>query len=58
MANTLPKDKQIAVISALAEGSSIRAISRTTGIHQDTIAAWAFALVRVVRRCSIRRCAI
>jgi IS1 family transposase len=37
MANILPKDKQIAVVSALAEGSSIRAISRITGIHQDTI---------------------
>jgi IS1 family transposase len=37
MANVLPKDKQIAVISALAEGCSIRAISRITGIHQDTI---------------------
>ncbi|MEN3325588.1 MAG: hypothetical protein V7638_395 [Acidobacteriota bacterium] len=37
MANKLPKDKQIAVISALAEGCSIRAIARITGIHQDTI---------------------
>ena len=37
MANKLPKDKQIAVISALAEGCSIRAISRITGIHQDII---------------------
>jgi len=37
MANRLPQDKQIAVISALAEGCSIRAISRITGIHQDTI---------------------
>jgi len=37
MANILPKDKQIAVISMLAEGSSLRAISRITGIHQDTI---------------------
>lgn len=37
MANVLPKDKQIAVISALAEGSSIRAIERMTGIHRDTI---------------------
>ena len=37
MANVLPKDKQIAIISLLAEGSSIRAISRVTGIHQDTI---------------------
>lgn len=37
MANRLPEDKQIAVISALAEGCSIRAISRITGIHQDTL---------------------
>jgi len=37
MANILPKDKQIAIISALAEGSSMRAISRITGVHQDTI---------------------
>jgi len=37
MANILPKDKQIAVISALAEGSSIRSIERMTGIHRNTI---------------------
>lgn len=37
MANVLLKDKQIAVISALCEGSSIRAIERITGIHRDTI---------------------
>ncbi|MGD0101507.1 MAG: hypothetical protein ABSC60_14260, partial [Acidobacteriota bacterium] len=37
MANVLPKEKQIAVISALAEGSSIRSIERMTGIHRDTI---------------------
>ena len=37
MANRLPEEKQIAVISALAEGCSIRAISRITGVHQDTI---------------------
>jgi IS1 family transposase len=37
MANVLPKDKQIVIISALAEGSSMRAISRITGVHQDTI---------------------
>jgi IS1 family transposase len=37
MPNVLPKDKQIAIISALAEGSSMRAISRITGVHQDTI---------------------
>jgi len=37
MANILPLEKQIRVISALAEGQSIRAIERQTGIHQDTI---------------------
>src|SRR5260370_19097483 len=37
MPNVLNKDKQIAIISALAEGSSMRAISRITGVHQDTI---------------------
>jgi len=37
MANVLSTDKQIAVIGALAEGSSIRSIERLTGIHRDTI---------------------
>ena len=37
MANVLPLDKQIAAVSALAEGSSIRSIERMTGIHRDTI---------------------
>jgi IS1 family transposase len=37
MANVLPMDKQITVVAALAEGSSIRAIERMTGIHRDTI---------------------
>ena len=37
MANVLDTDKKIAVISALAEGSSIRSIERMTGIHRDTI---------------------
>jgi IS1 family transposase len=37
MANVLNTDKQIAVIAALAEGSSIRAIERMTGVHRDTV---------------------
>jgi hypothetical protein len=37
MANLLSTDKQIAVIGALAEGSSIRSIERMTGVHRDTI---------------------
>jgi hypothetical protein len=37
MANVLPREKQIAVIAALAEGSSIRAIERMTGTNRNTI---------------------
>ncbi|MHB2007162.1 MAG: IS1 family transposase [Acidobacteriaceae bacterium] len=37
MANVLNTDKKIAVISSLAEGSSIRSIERITGVHRDTI---------------------
>lgn len=37
MANILPIEKKITVIGALAEGQSIRAVERLTGIHQDTI---------------------
>src|SRR5688572_30608565 len=37
MANVLGKDKQISVLAALAEGSSIRSIERITNIHRDTI---------------------
>lgn len=37
MANVLPREKQITVISALAEGVSIRSIERMTNIHRDTI---------------------
>jgi IS1 family transposase len=37
MSNILSPEKQSAVISALAEGNSIRSIERMTGIHRDTI---------------------
>lgn len=37
MANVLSFDKQVAIISALAEGSGIRQIERITGVHRDTI---------------------
>lgn len=37
MPNVLSIEKQIAVIGALAEGSSIRSIERITGVHRDTI---------------------
>jgi hypothetical protein len=34
--NILSREKQIAVISALTEGCSIRATERLTGIHRDS----------------------
>src|SRR6266436_1820306 len=37
MANNLPFEKKVAVVSMLAEGSSIRAIERITGVNQNTI---------------------
>ena len=37
MANVLNTDKKIMVISALAEGASIRSIERMSGVHRDTI---------------------
>jgi hypothetical protein len=38
MANVLSRDKQIQVIAALAEGCSMRALTRMTGIHRSAIA--------------------
>ena len=35
--NVLPFDRQVAVISALTEGCSIRSVERLTGVHRDTI---------------------
>jgi hypothetical protein len=37
MANILPRDQQITVISALSECMSIRSVERLTGIRRDTI---------------------
>ncbi len=36
MANILPRDRQIAVIAALSEGTSIRATELLTNVHRDT----------------------
>jgi hypothetical protein len=44
--NTLPMDKQRAVIQALIEGNSIRSTERMTSIHRDTIMR---LLVRVAK---------
>jgi len=48
MANILAKEKQIAVVGALAEGSSIRSIERMTGVNQNTIMSLG---VRVGKAC-------
>jgi IS1 family transposase len=37
MANVLPMEKQVAVISALAEGAGIRQTERMTGVNRETI---------------------
>jgi transposase-like protein len=37
MADTLPTEKKIAVVSMLCEGNSIRSIERMTQIHRDTM---------------------
>jgi IS1 family transposase len=37
MANILPMEKKIVVVGALAEGASIRAIERLTGVNRNTI---------------------
>lgn len=34
--NILSRDRQIAVVAALSEGTSIRAVERLTGVHRDT----------------------
>lgn len=46
--NVLPRDKQVAIISALAEGCSLRAVERMVGVHRDTAMRLA---VRVGNHC-------
>src|SRR5437879_3956496 len=46
--NRLPREKQVAVISGLVEGCSVRSVERLTGVHRDTILR---LLVRVGTRC-------
>jgi transposase-like protein len=50
MANVLPRAKQLAVLAALVEGSSIRSTERMTGVHRDTIMK---LLVRVGEGCIV-----
>ena len=47
--NRLKKEKELAIVSALVEGNSIRSIERMTGVHRDTIMR---LLNRVGERCS------
>jgi IS1 family transposase len=49
MANVLSREKQVTVLSALVEGSSIRSTERMTGVHRDTICK---LLVRVGNGCA------
>lgn len=44
MANNLNTEKKGMAIALLAEGTSIRAVERITGIHRDTI-------MRLLPRC-------
>lgn len=47
--NNLPTEKQTAIVAALTEGCSIRAVERLTGVHRDTIMRLG---VRVGRGCT------
>ena len=44
MANVLKHEKRLEVLAALVNGSGARAASRMTGVHQDTIGRFAFAV--------------
>ncbi len=48
--NALKREKQLAVIGALVEGTSVRSVERMTGVHRDTILR---LLVQVGERCQI-----
>lgn len=48
MANVLKIEKQVAIISALVEGNSIRSVERMTEVHRDTIIR---LMVRVADEC-------
>lgn len=43
MANVLSDEKRLRVLAALLDGNSVRAASRMTGVHQDTISRFALA---------------
>lgn len=49
MSNNLRTEKQLAVLSALVEGNSVRSTERMTGVHRDTICR---LMVRVGNGCA------
>jgi IS1 family transposase len=49
MVNVLPREKQVAIVSALIEGNSIRSTERMLNVHRDTITK---LLVRVGDGCA------
>src|ERR1051325_4385562 len=50
MANILKTEKKVAVISMLAEGSSIRAIERITGVNRNTIMSLGLRVGKACKR--------
>lgn len=44
MANILRAEKRLEVLAALVNGSGVRGAARMTGVHQDTIGRFAFAI--------------
>jgi hypothetical protein len=50
MANKLKFEKKVAVVSMLAEGSSIRAIERITGVNQNTIMSLGYRVGTACRK--------
>ena len=50
MANNLPFEKKVTVVSMLAEGSSIRAIERVTGVNRNTIMSLGMRVGKACKR--------
>ena len=46
--NVLTQDKQIVVVSALAEGNSIQVVDRMTGVHMQIIQTLSFLAVHLL----------
>ena len=44
MSNVLSDEKRLAVLAALCDGNSIRAVERMTGVHRDTIMRFGLTL--------------